>query len=64
MLNYNKVTLKAVEESDLESLRNWRNNPSLRKYFRDVQVQTRIYSVARTIDGLIICTNPIKEVYS
>jgi RimJ/RimL family protein N-acetyltransferase len=35
MLNSDKVTLKAVEESDLESLRNWRNNPSLRKYFRE-----------------------------
>ena len=35
MLNSNKVKLKAVEELDLESLRNWRNNPSLRKYFRE-----------------------------
>jgi UDP-4-amino-4,6-dideoxy-N-acetyl-beta-L-altrosamine N-acetyltransferase len=42
MLNSNKVILKGVEELDLESLRNWRNNPSLRKYFREHKDITKI----------------------
>jgi UDP-4-amino-4,6-dideoxy-N-acetyl-beta-L-altrosamine N-acetyltransferase len=35
MLIGKKVTLKAVEEESLEQFRNWRNDPELRKYFRE-----------------------------
>jgi hypothetical protein len=31
----NKVFLSAVEEDSLEQLRSWRNEPELRKYFRE-----------------------------
>ena len=31
----NKVFLSAVEEGSLEQLRSWRNEPELRKYFRE-----------------------------
>jgi len=34
-LKSKKVTLRSVEKHDLESLRSWRNDPSLRKYFRE-----------------------------
>ena len=35
MLNGKKVILTSVEEENLEQLRNWRNRPELRKYFRE-----------------------------
>ena len=35
MLTSDKIILKKVEKEDLETLRNWRNEPSLRKYFRE-----------------------------
>ena len=35
MLQGKKVLLTSVEEDSLEQLRNWRNEPSLRKYFRE-----------------------------
>ena len=35
MLEGKKVKLSSVEEESLEQLRNWRNEPSLRKYFRE-----------------------------
>ena len=31
----NKVFLSAVEEESTEQLRSWRNDPELRKYFRE-----------------------------
>jgi hypothetical protein len=35
MLKGQKCYLTSVEESSIETLRNWRNNPELRKYFRE-----------------------------
>lgn len=35
MIKGNSVGLTAIEKSDLETLRNWRNNPEFRKYFRE-----------------------------
>lgn len=42
MLNSKKITLRAVEQKDLESLRNWRNDPNLRKYFREHKDITKV----------------------
>ena len=33
-----KITLKKVERENLEQLREWRNNPELRKYFREYKL--------------------------
>lgn len=35
MLTGNKVYLVPIEREDLEQLRNWRNRPEFRKYFRE-----------------------------
>lgn len=35
MLTNNSVILRSIEIDDLEQLRVWRNNPDLRKYFRE-----------------------------
>ena len=35
MLKGKKCYLTAVEEESIEQLRNWRNNPDLRRYFRE-----------------------------
>ena len=35
MLKGSLISLNAVEKKDLNQLKNWRNNPSLRKYFRE-----------------------------
>lgn len=35
MLKGNKIYLRAIEESDLSILRDWRNNEDFRKYFRE-----------------------------
>ena len=35
MLTGECVGLRAIEESDLDQLLRWRNNPRLRKYFRE-----------------------------
>ena len=35
MLNGNYIYLRAIEEDDLNQLREWRNKPNLRKYFRE-----------------------------
>ena len=35
MLNSKKIALRSIEQEDLESLRSWRNDPRLRKYFRE-----------------------------
>lgn len=35
MIEGKVVGLRAIEENDLETLRQWRNNPELRKYFRE-----------------------------
>ena len=35
MLNGTKVYLGPVEEENIEQLRMWRNQPQLRKYFRE-----------------------------
>ena len=35
MLKGKKVSLHAVEREDLQQLRDWRNNPDFRKYFRE-----------------------------
>ena len=35
MIKGNKVFLTAIEESSLEQLREWRNRPELRMYFRE-----------------------------
>lgn len=35
MIKGKYVFLRAIEESDLPSLKSWRNNPDLRKYFRE-----------------------------
>ena len=35
MLSGKKVYLSSVEESSLEKLRQWRNKPELRRYFRE-----------------------------
>jgi len=35
MLKGKKVSLHAVERADLQQLRDWRNNPDFRKYFRE-----------------------------
>jgi len=35
MLSSEYVALRAIEEKDLEKLLEWRNNPSLRRYFRE-----------------------------
>jgi len=35
MIRGKQIGLRAIEESDLASMRSWRNNPSLRKYFRE-----------------------------
>jgi len=35
MIAGNKVALRALEESDLPRLRDWRNNEDFRKYFRE-----------------------------
>lgn len=35
MLKGEKVCLEAIEEEDIEQLRNWRNLPEFRKYFRE-----------------------------
>ena len=35
MLKGKKVYLSPVEKSSLEQMRNWRNEPELRKYFRE-----------------------------
>ena len=37
MIKGKKVGLRAVEKSDLEILRDWRNNPDFRKNFREVR---------------------------
>lgn len=37
MIKGNKIGLRAVELQDLEQLRLWRNNPNLRKFFRETQ---------------------------
>ena len=33
-----KIILKKVERENLEQLREWRNNPELRKYFREYRL--------------------------
>lgn len=35
MLSGKQIILRAIEKEDLEELRIWRNNPNLRKYFRE-----------------------------
>lgn len=35
MLNGTKIQLKKVERKNINQLREWRNNPELRKYFRE-----------------------------
>ena len=35
MIKGKKVYLSAIEESDLEQLRQWRNLPEYRKHFRE-----------------------------
>ena len=35
MITGNHILLRAVEETDLAQLLEWRNNPDLRKYFRE-----------------------------
>jgi len=35
MLSGNYTYLRAIEENDLDQLMQWRNNPNLRKYFRE-----------------------------
>lgn len=35
MINGQNVALRAIEEKDLVQLMHWRNNPKLRKYFRE-----------------------------
>lgn len=35
MIQSDSVLLRAIEPNDLESLRGWRNRPSLRRYFRE-----------------------------
>ena len=35
MIKGKKITLSPVEREDIEQLRNWRNQPELRKYFRE-----------------------------
>jgi len=37
MIKGKKVGLRAIEKSDLEILRDWRNNPDFRKNFREVR---------------------------
>lgn len=37
MIKGNLVGLRAVEITDLETLRNWRNNPAFRRNFREVR---------------------------
>ena len=35
MISGSKIVLQTIEEKDLETLRNWRNNPNFRKFFRE-----------------------------
>ena len=35
MIKGKKIFLTSVEEDSLEQMRNWRNEPELRKYFRE-----------------------------
>ena len=35
MMPENNVSLKAIERTDLNQLRNWRNDPNLRQFFRE-----------------------------
>jgi hypothetical protein len=37
MISGNKIGLRAIERSDLTLLKKWRNNPALRKNFREVR---------------------------
>lgn len=41
MIKGNKVYLTAIEEEDLEQLRNWRNLPDYRKHFREYREISR-----------------------
>mgnify|MGYP003112275450 CR=1 FL=1 len=41
MINGKKTTLQSVKEHNIEQLRNWRNNPDLRKYFREYREISR-----------------------
>lgn len=42
MLIGNSVLLRSIEKKDLEQLRIWRNNPSLRSYFREYKEISKI----------------------
>lgn len=44
--------LRAIEESDLEAMRGWRNSPGLRKYFRQYKDLTP-YDQARWYEDLV-----------
>ena len=37
MIKGKKVGLRAIEQTDLELLKNWRNNPAFRRNFREVR---------------------------
>ena len=41
MVNGKKVYLSSVERENLEQLRQWRNQPELRKYFREYREITK-----------------------
>ena len=48
MLSGKKILLSTVEEKNLEQLRQWRNEPSLRRYFREYR------EISRTMQAKLI----------
>ena len=56
MLKGKHVSLFAVEKEDLQQLRDWRNNPSFRKHFREYQ-ELNLAQQEKWFEGKVVADN-------